>query len=80
MTKIILDDKYEIGLGIGCWAKSIEKYSVVEGDVRLIGNVLMSAYNIEPLNFVFGNRVWWKPIDDNFNSNENYRKWVKGLV
>jgi len=38
MKKVILDNKYELGGGLGSWAKSIEK-NVKVGDVRVIGQI-----------------------------------------
>jgi len=82
MTKITIQDgKYEIGAGMGCWAKSFETVTVTKGDVRLIGGILMSAYRVEIpsiWNFKEGrDQVWWTPVDEKFNTPEDLRNWIK---
>jgi len=82
MKKIILDDKYEIGSGIGCWAESRETVTVTKGDVRFIGGILMKAYLITETSFFARDGrdiVWWTPCDEKFNDYNNLRKWTKNL-
>lgn len=83
MKKVILDDKYELGGGLGSWAKSLETITVTKGDVRLIGGLLMYAYTIVPasfFNFKEGRDVVnWVPIDYEFNTFDNLHKWINSL-
>lgn len=60
--KIILNNKYELGCGLGSWAKSFEN-DVKSGDVRFIGGVLMYAYTVYPRKWS-KNEVNWTPVDD----------------
>lgn len=85
MSKIMIEnEKYELGTGMGCWAKSFEAVFVTKGDVRLIGGLLMSAYRIETMsfwNFIEGRyEVWWTPITDSFNTPENLKNWIKSQL
>lgn len=83
--KVILDGKYELGIGVGCWAKSYER-NVKVGDLRKIGDKLMFAYNVWPKSgffFMFTTyEVNWVPVDaQDTGEYNNMRAWVtKGLV
>lgn len=85
MKTVILNDKYELGGGMGSWAKSRETVTVNEGDVRLIGGVLMSAYRVtrSPWWKLLGDcrdEVWWTPVDEAFNSFDNLRNWINRVT
>ena len=81
MKKITLEDgRYEIGIGIGAWAKSVEDKSVTHGTVRVIGGILMCAWNIQPVNWPWqDHEVSWHPVDDSKNMPEDLRAWVQRL-
>lgn len=78
MKKVILNDKYELGGGMGSWAKSYESATVTVGDVRLIGGVLMSAYMVRSPSFfsLKADEVHWTPVDDKYNNFDNLRIWI----
>lgn len=79
MKKIVIDNKYELGNGMGCWAKSYENYEINEGEVRFIDHILMYAYQIYPpsfWSFKSTTEVWWTPVDYSYNTPENLRKWI----
>ena len=86
MNRIIIENgKYEIGDGLGCWAKSSEVVTVTEGDVRLIGGILMFAYHVErsPWYKITGDCrdvVNWTPVDNTFNTYENLRSWKRAIL
>lgn len=85
MKKVTIENgRYEIGGGMGCWAKSMETTTINKGDVRLIGGVLMYAYRIRVAsfwNFKEGrDEVWWTPVDEEFNNSQNLRNWVNNLI
>jgi len=84
MTKLTIENgRYSLdGLGLGCWAKSEEYHTVVEGEVRVIGKVLMYAYKVyRPKWFeAKPDIVWWTPVDDSFNTFENLSNWKKSLL
>lgn len=82
MIRIILDDKYELGGGMGSWAKSKETVTVTKGDVRTIGGILMYAYTVYSVpwyKFTGDCRhvVNWCPVDELLNNPENLRKWMR---
>lgn len=80
--KIMLDDKYELGGGLGSWAKSREAATINIGDVRVIGGILMYAYIIKeasPFNFKEGrDEVCWTPVDNKLGF-DDLREWVKNV-
>ncbi len=76
-TITIEDGRYEVGFGIGAWAKSKEKKTVQKGDVRVIAKVLMHAWSIQ--NCYGKNNVWWVPVYENENSPDDLRKWINNL-
>lgn len=76
--KTIIYNRYEIGIGLGCWAKSDEYDTVREGDVRYIGGILMHAYVIRR-KFLFKYIVSWCPIDDQINTMEKMKEWINKL-
>lgn len=61
MKKIILNEMYEIGGGIGAWAISQER-GIKLGDCRVIGEILMHASTIYKRGF-FKTEIWWTPVD-----------------
>lgn len=67
------DIEYQLGGGLGSWAKSFERYRVEVGTVRLIDSILMSAYTVYPKWTVY--EINWSPIDEKFNTFENLRSW-----
>ena len=78
MKKITIEDgRYEVGEGVGAWAKSHE--SVERGTVRVIGGKLMEA------KYIWSRRWWqepvicWTPVDDKGNSYEALRAWMASL-
>ena len=80
MKEIILDGKYELGGGLGCWAKSKERYAQVrKGDVRVIDGVLMYAFSVKQAPWYqlsdIRDEVWWTPVDEKYNTMENLRKF-----
>jgi len=79
MKKIILNDHYELGAGIGSWAKSKESHSVKHGDVRYIGKILMYAYSVYPTPWysVYDSEVNWTPVDDKSNTYPDLYRWLK---
>ena len=79
--KIILDNKYELGGGMGSWAKSYE-YDVKLGDVRVIGGKLMYAYSIYNRYFVFiilTPKINWCPVDETLKFDVDMKKWIASL-
>ncbi len=81
MKKITIENgRYEVGLGMGNWAESMEKSQVPLGTVRLIGGFLMSAYRCSRDGLFFGKwETWWTPTDEKENSSEALRAWVASL-
>jgi len=86
MKKVILtqgDIIYELGIGLGNWAKSLETVTINQGDVRLIGGILMYAYIIKEASFFNltdgRTQVTWAPVDENFNTFDNQTKWKNSL-
>jgi hypothetical protein len=75
MKKIILNDKYELGLGMGSWAKSNEN-NVIIGECRKINGIVMYAYSIYKRELFRLDEVNWCPVDESFNTIENLRSWV----
>lgn len=81
MKKITLTDSnglsYELGTGLGFWAKSIEKRTLDIGDTRVIGGILMCIYlaNYGVLKATYN----WVPVDEKFNTFENQKKWKSSL-
>jgi len=81
MKKIMLNNKYELGMGFGCWARSFESATINEGDVRLIGGLLMNAWKVYPcpwwkLTGECRDEVWWTPVDRKCYDAEFQRNWV----
>lgn len=79
------DIEYELGGGLGSWAKSLETVTVNIGDVRVIGKKLMCAFIIRRAsmwNFKEGrDEVCWMPVDD---AEKQYlfpdiKKWMDSL-
>lgn len=64
---------------MGAWAVSQEPYGFEKGTVRVIGGVLMSAWNIYPGGWSrFFNRpvrACWAPVDDARNSRQAMAEW-----
>lgn len=78
MKKITLGI-YELGMGFGCWAKSYEPATMTEGDVRVIGGLLMSIYRIHhaPWYSLRSPEVWWTPVDKEICYNAEFqRNWL----
>lgn len=70
--------QYELGGGMGSWAKSFEN-GVKHGDVRRINLVLMYAYTVRHKYAIFlfkKSEVNWCPVDETFNTPENLRNWM----
>lgn len=80
MIKIILDNKYELGGGMGCWAKSFEN-NIKVGHVRVIGGKLMKATYVYIKRWK-PNEVWWTPVDENRESTDwdAMKEWIKRKV
>lgn len=77
MKRVILDDKYELGGGIGAWAKSHEN-GVLKGEVRVIGGELMFAWVVHFRKYS-KNEVWWVPVDKSRSyDNAQLRLWMNG--
>ena len=86
-TKIVLDkkytirniDEYEKG-----WVRSRETVTVIEGDVRVIRDVLMKALMVqESLQCLFSDRrdtVWWVPASGALNTRSRFEAFVKHNV
>lgn len=79
--RILFDnDRYEVGLGMGQWAKSVESKPVDLGSVRVVGGVLMYAYSQHKFGFGFGSwEISWVPVDDKANTPNGMRVWVASL-
>ncbi len=79
--KVILDNKYELGGGLGSWAKSRESVTINKGDVRVIGGILMYAYSIYRTNSfsIIGDEVNWCPVDTKLGF-DDLRDWVKNVT
>lgn len=78
MKKVTLDLNgtiYELGGGLGAWAKSREN-GVKRGTVRMIGGVLLYAWAIHQRGWFGPHEVYWAPAERDFNSVENLRKFV----
>jgi hypothetical protein len=76
MKKVILNEKYELGAGLGCWAKSREYVTIQPGDVRFIGGMLMYAYSVKYC--LITCEVNWTPIDHRQNF-EDLRNWMNRI-
>lgn len=55
------DISYELGGGLGSWAKSKERKVLDIGDTRVIGGILMSVYMAD-YGFLI-NKYDWTPVD-----------------
>lgn len=84
--KIILDNKYELGTHLGCWARSRER-GVKDGDLRVIGGKLMTARFLTPHSGFFWMfvvyDVEWIPADKDATEYTliDLKNWkLKGLV
>lgn len=80
MKKVILTQgeiEYELGLGIGSWARSIES-DIIEGDTRVINDILMQAKYVYRDNWWFASlTVNWAPVDKEFGREyNNLQKWM----
>lgn len=76
-TRIIFDDgRYEVGVGLGQWAVSIERRKPVIGEVRIVGDVLMYAFSARRAPTFFERwEISWVPVDQKLNSFEDLAKW-----
>lgn len=80
MKTVILtqgDLDYELGVGLGNWAKSKEDNHLEIGHTRVIGGILMAVY-MRKLK-MFKSEYTWTPVDRDFNSFENQREWRNSL-
>ena len=82
MKKILYiqgDVTYELGGGLGSWAKSVEK-KVVKGTTRFIGEVLMYAYTVYPKGCFNKYEINWCPVDrDLCHDFDKLRSWKNNL-
>ncbi len=75
---IILDDKYEVGVGLGCWLRSRE--IAERGTVRFLAGHLMYSYKVYPRRRFSKNwGTWWTPVDKSLENFEAFRAWKAGL-
>lgn len=65
---------YELGGGLGCWARSTEERRLDVGDTRVINGILMSVYKAKYK--FFDSEYTWTPVDEKYNSFENLTLWI----
>jgi hypothetical protein len=74
-----LDNKYELGIGFGCWARSHEN-GLCNGYVRFIGGVLMRVYNIHKKGTLYKtDEVSWVPVAKGDGSWAEMKAWVESI-
>ena len=82
MKEIYIEDgRYKVVGLFGCWVESYEN-NIKFGDIRLIGNKLMSAYSVRKSKLFFKkDRVAWCAVElgNTKFSMEDIRNWVNSL-
>lgn len=70
--------KYELGGGMGCWARSFEN-NVDVGEVRVIGEVLMHSRYVYRRKWS-KNEISWVPVDDKLNGFSQLKDWIRNQI